>query len=84
MTTYRYSCNHHGPTALADLHEVRPGIFLCTACTQRGRVADMAAAAQRARDQIRDAQVNALRGAPIDNRTRADIASWRPMKGSAA
>ena len=72
---YRHTCHLcRTHVALAALEEVAPAVFECITCRDD----------QRARDAARDAQVNALRGAPIDEDTRADIASWRQMKGSAA
>ncbi|SFK32244.1 hypothetical protein [Cellulomonas sp. KH9] len=72
---YRHTCHlcrQH--VALAGLEEVAPALFECITCR----------ADQRARDAARDAQVNALKGAPIDEDTRRLLGTWRLMKGSAA
>lgn len=78
MPAYRYACDRcHERTALAALTEVRPAVFVCDTCTRRGQARDMAPAAQAARDHLRDAQINAMRGAPIDQATRTRLNTWR-------
>ena len=65
---YRHTCHlcrQH--VALAALTEVAPALFECITCR----------ADQRARDTTRDAQVNALRGAPIDQTGRTLLNTWR-------
>ena len=85
---YRHTCHRCGEyVAWAALDEIAPAIWQCIEpCRdrRRGRISDLAPAAQRARDTTRDAQVNALRGAPIDEDTRRLLGTWRLMKGSAA
>lgn len=67
MPAYRYSCDRcHQPKALAELVETSRTHFKCLSCRQ-----------QAERDAARDAQVNALRGAPIDQRTRTRLNAWR-------
>ena len=65
---YRHTCHLcRTHVALAALEEVAPAVFECITCR----------ADQRARDTARDAQVNALRGAPIDEDTRRLLGTWR-------
>ena len=86
MSRPTHTCNRCGQyVALAGLDEIAPGIFECIVlCRRRGNPADMSAAVYMARGDNRDAQVAAMRGAPIDEDTRRLLGTWRLMKGSAA
>lgn len=67
MTTYRHTCaTCNQPKALAELVETSRAHLKCLSCRQ-----------QAERDTARDAQVNALRGAPIDQGRRTTLNTWR-------
>ena len=79
MARPTHTCNRCGQyVALAGLDEIAPGIFECIVlCRRRGNPGDMSAAVYMAHDDNRDAQVAAMRGAPINQDIRTRLNTWR-------
>lgn len=81
MPAYRHTCvTCHQRTALAALTEIRPAVFECDTCQDmRGHAADMAHAAQVARDRVRDYRVSRITG-HLNQATRDQLSAWHYIR----